>query len=224
MALSPREMQAAIVRNLPERTGRTLEAWVREVRAHGPTLADRSLRAARTAWLKQHHGLGHIQAQVIAAHAEDAGGAYEDGDALLTTLFAPGSASHALFEQVVRLVRATDGSVEVVPCRTYVGLRAGLPSARQFAVLKPLRTRGAGGGIDDDALLMGLAFSPESLPTATDAAIGTQPAKARRGLGGSARITHELLLRSSADVYAAQEWIMRARGSATVTADARRSK
>ncbi|MCA2985373.1 MAG: DUF4287 domain-containing protein [Gemmatimonas sp.] len=161
MALSPREMQAAIVRNLPERTGRTLEAWVREVRAHGPTLADRSLRAARTAWLKQHHGLGHIQAQVIAAHELDAGGAYEDPTGLFASLFPDGT---------------------------------------------PARTAGD--------TLVGLALPPHAIG---ELAPHTVPARARRGLGGSSRITHELVLRDARDVDALMPWIARAHHAARAT-------
>ena len=210
MALSPREMQAAIVRNLPERTGRTLEAWVREVRAHGPTSADRSLRAVRTAWLKQHHGLGHIQAQVIAAHAEDAGGAYEDPTGLFASLFPDGTPARLLIDQIVQRLQQDGPAIEVVPCRTYVGLRASTDAQLQFAVFKPLHTTARAAG----DILVGLALPAHAIG---ELAPHTVPARARRGLGGSSRITHEIVLRDARDVDALVPWIVRAHDAARTT-------
>jgi hypothetical protein len=208
MALSPREMQAAIIRNLPERTGRSLEAWVREVLQHGPAAPNRSLRAQRTAWLKEQHKLGHIQAQVIAAHAEDAGGAYEQGTVLSDTLLPVGSQLRGLYDAALERLREVGCEFEVVPCRTYVGLRTTSSPPLQFAVFKPIRDHTS---TPAGALVVGLA-----LAEATHGVHGSglRPAPARRGLGGSSRITQELVLRDPSDVIAVVPWIALAYGNA----------
>lgn len=208
MALSPREMQAAIIRNLPERTGRSLEAWVHEVLQHGPAVAKGSLRAQRTAWLKQQHKLGHIQAQVIAAHAEDAGGAYEQGTLLSDTLFPPGSQIRALYDAVLDCVRETECTFEVVPCRTYVGLRTTTSPQRQFAVFKPVRHHASSPA---SALVVGLALS---VPPAGVSGTAIRPVSARPGLGGSSRITQELVLHDPGDVRAVSSWLALAHANA----------
>lgn len=58
--MTPEEMDAAIVRNLKEKTGKTLEEWCVVLRASN--LAEkRELKDL----LKQVHGVGHFQAQTI---------------------------------------------------------------------------------------------------------------------------------------------------------------
>ena len=60
MGLSPSEMQEAIIKNLPSKTGKTLEEWllvVDKIKAS----SDREYMTI----LKTDFGLGHFQAQVI---------------------------------------------------------------------------------------------------------------------------------------------------------------
>ena len=61
MPKSPREMEAAIIRNLPERTGRSIDAWKRLVKSNAPRG-----KKERVAWLRREHGLGGPTASVIA--------------------------------------------------------------------------------------------------------------------------------------------------------------
>ena len=74
---SPREMLQAIARNLPNRTGKTLEQWARLVKTKGPKTT-----RERIAWLRKHHSLGGPTAAVIVAKAEgqDLAAPYEVGD------------------------------------------------------------------------------------------------------------------------------------------------
>ena len=62
MALSPDGMSDAVIRNLKNRTGRSLEEWVR-VAAKTSGLTE--LKALR-AWLKTEHGLGGTTCWIIA--------------------------------------------------------------------------------------------------------------------------------------------------------------
>ena len=58
---------AAIARNLPAKTGRSLEEWVRLARARPGSLME------RVAWLKAERGLGSGQARAVAVVAERGG-------------------------------------------------------------------------------------------------------------------------------------------------------
>ena len=58
--MKPEEMEAAMIRNLPEKTGKTLEGWCEVLRESGLT-EKRDMKK----YLKETHGVGHFQAQTI---------------------------------------------------------------------------------------------------------------------------------------------------------------
>ena len=58
--MTPEEMEKAIVRNLPEKTGKSLEEWFSVLNA-----SDISEKRAQKVHLKEVHGVGHFQAQTI---------------------------------------------------------------------------------------------------------------------------------------------------------------
>ena len=84
MPMSPQDMMAAIERNLPARTGRTLAQWVAVVRKDGPRD-----RRERVAWLRKEHGLGGTTAMLVAYGAEGRRPLddYSDGDALVDAMY-----------------------------------------------------------------------------------------------------------------------------------------
>ncbi len=64
MPKSPAAMWNAIIRNLPQKTGRTLEEWVLVLND-----CPHAQRRERIAWLQAQYRLGHGQAQVIVDEA-----------------------------------------------------------------------------------------------------------------------------------------------------------
>lgn len=58
--MTPEEMERAIIRNLPEKTGKSLEEWFAVLRASGVS-EKRELKGL----LKKNHCVGHFQAQTI---------------------------------------------------------------------------------------------------------------------------------------------------------------
>jgi hypothetical protein len=133
MALDPRGMGEAIVRNLPEKTGRSLAQWLDVLASEGPA----STRE-RIDWLKREHGVGHYTARAVVAHAGGEGapdpGAYDDSEALVTSLFGPpGSDLRVRYEGLRRDVEATVPQVRATACRGYVGFA----TRRQFAAVRP---------------------------------------------------------------------------------------
>jgi uncharacterized protein DUF4287 len=71
---SPERMMAAVAASMAERTGRTLEEWVKLVQETGPVT-----RKERAEWLKTKHGLGVNFAAWIALSAEEQLGARAEG-------------------------------------------------------------------------------------------------------------------------------------------------
>tara|TARA_B100001179_G_C18555374_1_gene388020 strand:+ start:116 stop:313 length:198 start_codon:yes stop_codon:yes gene_type:complete len=58
--MKPEEMEAAMIRNLPEKTGKSLEEWCEVLRESGLT-EKRDMKKH----LKEDHSVGHFQAQTI---------------------------------------------------------------------------------------------------------------------------------------------------------------
>jgi len=58
--MNPDEMEEAIVRNLADKTGKSLEGWCEVLRGSGLT-EKRDMKKC----LKEDHGVGHFQAQTI---------------------------------------------------------------------------------------------------------------------------------------------------------------
>ena len=81
MALGPKQMGEAILRNLEEKTGKTLEQWISIVKES--KLEDKK---SIMDFLKNTHGLGHFQAQKIVEHLEGKD-AYENTDDFIPKLF-----------------------------------------------------------------------------------------------------------------------------------------
>ena len=63
MGLSPKEMDSAIVRNLADKTGKSLEEWFK-------VLKDEKLSEKKEmkSCLKEKHKVGHFQAQTIVKY------------------------------------------------------------------------------------------------------------------------------------------------------------
>ena len=60
MGLSPKEMENAIIKNLLEKTGRTIGEWQSVLEKEN--LTDKQ---EMNVWLKERHKIGHFQAQTI---------------------------------------------------------------------------------------------------------------------------------------------------------------
>lgn len=167
MALSPAKMVEAILSNLEEKTGRSLEQWTRLLKTKGP----KDPKQWRD-WLKSEHRVGHVTAGMIAREASgnSALKLYSDGDALVGAMFDGDKAPlRPVYEALVKAARKLGKDVEVQPRKTYVALVRG----KQFAILKP----GPGPRLD-----LGLALAD------------VEPAgKLERARSmGSDRITHKL--------------------------------
>jgi hypothetical protein len=174
---------------LPAKTGRSLDEWVRLVKAKGPPT-----EKERRAWLKAEHGLGTNSAWWIAERAEGKG--VEDGDPAAYLKAAAGyvEAMYAgtkaglrpIHEALLKLGRALGKDVRVCPCQTIVPLYR----HHVFAQIKPAtRTR-----ID-------FGFALKDAP-ATGRLIDTG------GFAKKDRITHRIPISSVAEIDdEVQRWL-----------------
>lgn len=179
-------METTAMAKLIERTGKTLEQWMKIVKKSGlPTAKERA------EWLESEHGLTTNYASWVADRADGHGGADDyDPDALVDAQYAGGKEElRPIHERLVRLGLALGKDVKICPCATIV------PFYRRhvFAQIKPTtKTR-----ID-------FGF-----------ALGDTKAKGRLidtgGFAKKDRITHRIAISSIAEIDAEVErWLAKA--------------
>lgn len=173
---------------LKQKTGRTLEDWIKFVNKEGP-----ATEKERRAWLKEKHGLGMNYAWWIA---EQSLGKGDDGtpetylknaEAYVEKMYSGGKETlRPIFDELLALGRSMGSDVKVCPCQTMV------PFYRNhvFAQIKPTtRTR-----ID-----LGLALKDTKVPKRL---IDTG------GLAKKDRITHRIEIASVKDIDAeVKKWL-----------------
>jgi hypothetical protein len=110
-------MEESSLRNLKERTGRTLEEWIRIVKKSGP-----AAEKERMAWLKEAHGITTNYAMWIAKRADGSGGsANYDPDAMVEAMFAGKRAGlRPIYDRLLALAFGLGKDVRVSPCKTIV--------------------------------------------------------------------------------------------------------
>ncbi|MGH9380782.1 MAG: DUF4287 domain-containing protein [Thermoanaerobaculia bacterium] len=132
MAKSPADMLDSMIRNLEEKTGRSLAEWTAAVRQSG---LDRHGLIVK--WLKSEHGLGHGYANLVASKALEPAAEAATGDHLVEAQYAGAKAALRPIYDVLAAAAASFGSdVEIAPKKTYVSLRR----SKQFALVQPSTT------------------------------------------------------------------------------------
>lgn len=174
MGMTPEQMRQAVISNLPEKTGRSLDEWIKILNSQGP-----EKRKDRIAWLKGEHGIGHGTAQTIVYEAEKPEGYRPPSvEELIEDQYSGGKAAlWPIYERLAEKVSGLGKEVELDPRKTYVSL----VRKRQFGLIQPsTKTR-----VDLGLVLPGL-----------------KPTKRLKDAGsfGSDRITHKVGLTTPDDV------------------------
>jgi hypothetical protein len=129
------------VETLKEKTGRSLEEWIKLLKKTGP-----ATEKERREWLKANHGLGTNAAWWIAERAQGKGGEDSDPDAYLEAaegwveaMFeGPRESLRPVYDELLKLGFKLGKDVRVCPCKTIVPLYRN----HVFAQIKPAtRTR-----------------------------------------------------------------------------------
>ncbi|NUO80031.1 DUF4287 domain-containing protein [candidate division KSB1 bacterium] len=173
----------AIINNLSEKTGKSLDQWVRLLKKSGP-----QGEKERREWLKKEHQLGGTTASMIVARAAGQGAEDTDEHAYLKAAAryveamytGPRAALRPLHDALLELGLSLADDVKICPCQTIV------PFYRNhaFAQIKPTtRTR-----IDFGLALKGAKKKPPKRLTDTG------------GLAKGDRITHCFAITTLGDI------------------------
>ncbi|NOT06876.1 MAG: DUF4287 domain-containing protein [Gemmatimonadales bacterium] len=122
--------EETMIRNLEEKTGKSLDQWVKLVKGMGELK-----HGAIVTVLKAKHGLGHGYANLVAHSAvgvrsEGAG----SGDDLVAAQYAGEKVVlRPIYEELVKAIKAFGKDVEFAPKKANVSVRR----SKQFALLQP---------------------------------------------------------------------------------------
>ena len=125
MAPSPEQQLATMLANLPEKTGKSLDAWKTLVAKSGHDKHGQIVK-----WLKTEHGVTHGFANLIASKCRETG----DEVDLVAAQYA-GAKAHLkpLHDAIVKYARSLGKDVELAPKKTSHSLRR----KKQFALVTP---------------------------------------------------------------------------------------
>lgn len=173
MAKSPEEMANAMIANMKEKTGKTLQQWLAVAKKSGE-----EKHGGVVKFLKAEHGLTHGFANLVAhKHLKSDAGSADSGSDLVAAQYAgPKADLKPIYDALIKAAKACGKDVEISPKKTYVSLRRN----KQFAIIQPsTKTR-----VD-----LGVNFKDEA-------------AKGRLEKSGSfnAMVSHRVRLENSADV------------------------
>jgi len=130
VAQSPEEMAAAMIANMKEKTGKTLEQWIAIAKKSGE-----EKHGAITKYLKADHAMTHGFASLVAHKTLKSDAASAGGDDNLIAAQYSGAKADLkpIYDAVIKAVGALGKEVEIAPKKTYVSLRRN----KQFALIQP---------------------------------------------------------------------------------------
>ena len=134
MPKSPEEMAKAMIANMPEKTGKTLEQWLAIAKKSG-----HEKHGAIVKYLKTEHQMTHGFANLVAHKTlkSDAGSA-GDTDLVAAQYAGPKAGLRPIYDAVVAVLPGIGKDIEISPKKAYVSLRRN----KQFALIQPsTRTR-----------------------------------------------------------------------------------
>jgi hypothetical protein len=128
MTSSPDDQLASMIANLPDKTGRSLDAWIAHLDKGGID-AHKEIMAH----LKGEHGVTHGYANLISQLARKAADGGADDDPVAAQ-YAGGKADlRPIYDALVKAVRGFGSDVELAPKKAYVSLRR----SKQFGLIQP---------------------------------------------------------------------------------------
>lgn len=125
MALGPKQMGDAILRNLEEKTGKSLEQWHDILKKSN--LTDKK---SQMDFLKNTHQAGHFQAQKII-ETYSGTDVYERPEDLISVLFNTPELMK-FYKKTENIILKTGKDVRIQPCKTYIPFYR----KNQFALIK----------------------------------------------------------------------------------------
>jgi hypothetical protein len=126
---SVKDAIATMVKNIEEKTGKSVPAWIKL--AHNTGLQK---HGEIVKWLKTTHKMSHSYANYIALQTLKAkDGAKSSSDEISALFAGPKGALKPLYDQIVEIVKDFGKDVEIAPKKANVSVRR----SKQFALLQP---------------------------------------------------------------------------------------
>jgi hypothetical protein len=128
MATTPEQQAQAMIDNLPTKTGKSLDEWLKicgrsGLEKHGEIVKH----------LKADHGMTHGFANLVAHKYREAASGGGADDPVAAQYAGAKAGLRPIYEALIKRVEAFGGDVEVSPKKTYVSLRR----KKQFALIQP---------------------------------------------------------------------------------------
>ena len=117
-----------MIRNLEERTGRSLDQWVKTARATKVPKHRELLNL-----LKTEHGLTHGYANLVALKALAGDDEPNQGDLIETQYGGAKTALRPVYDELIAAMKKFGDDVEISPKKAYVSVRR----KKQFAIIQP---------------------------------------------------------------------------------------
>lgn len=120
MAKTSSELEKELIDTAKKQTGRSLEEWLKIVKASGIEKRNDILE-----WLKKGHGLNHLQAQLISGIFLNNGKpVYVNEDGLLDSHFTKCPDMRPIFELISKGVISNFQGTQLIPKKTYLSFTA----------------------------------------------------------------------------------------------------
>jgi predicted transport protein len=126
-AMTPGDMLNAIEKNLPARTGKTLDQWVEILKGSGVEGFK-----PQVDWLRKSHGLGGSTAYLVAERLRGRGALYEDPEKLVSDQYQGKETLRPIYDELIKAVNKLGKDITIRPCMGYVPIMRRV----QFAVIK----------------------------------------------------------------------------------------
>ena len=128
MAKSPEEMAQSMIDNLPEKTGKSLEEWLKITKVAGLEKHGQIVKM-----LKADHGMTHGFANLVAMKTLQTGAEPNQDDLVESQYSGAKTDLRPIYDSIVKEVAKFGSDVEVSPKKTYVSLRRN----KQFGLIQP---------------------------------------------------------------------------------------
>lgn len=129
MAKSPEDAEATMIANLNEKTGKSLEQWIKiafssKLTKHGELVKH----------LKEEHGLTHGYANLVVHYHLKSSASSAAPDDLISAQYSGSKvALKPIYDRLGKSIEEFGSDVEFAPKKAYVSIRR----AKQFAILQP---------------------------------------------------------------------------------------
>ncbi len=115
MAKSARDFEQELLADIENLTGHTLDGWIQLISECGETKV-----TAITKWIKQNHGLNHMQANMIASIYLNEGKPVFDYEVMFQKLLAGKESQLPLYQELEAFIKANIPNVNIFPTKTYM--------------------------------------------------------------------------------------------------------